>query len=92
MARATATSWRWPPDSQRTLRVVSFSGMRSSASSDAAAAWKRVSDSISRGDSWPSMMFAAMSRLSHSARSCQTTASPCRAAPPGSGGTRLPPR
>ena len=28
MARATATSWRWPPDSQRTLRVVSFSGMR----------------------------------------------------------------
>ena len=92
MARATATSWRWPPDSPRTLRVVSHSGMRSSLSSSPAAAWKRVSDSMSRFGSWPSMMLAAMSRLSHSARSCQTTATPSRAAPPGSGGTRLPPR
>ena len=38
IARATATSCRCPPDSERTLRVVSFSGIRSSAISDAAAA------------------------------------------------------
>jgi hypothetical protein len=38
MARATATSCRWPPDSDPTLRVVSFSGMRSEARTDAAAA------------------------------------------------------
>ena len=33
--------------------------------------------------SWPSRMLAATSRLSHSARSCQTTAMPCRPPPPG---------
>ena len=90
MARATATSCRCPPGSVRTLRVVSLSGMRSEASSSAAAMWKRVSDSSSRRRSWPSMMLAATSRLSHRARSCQTTAIPCLTAAAWSAGMRRP--
>ena len=52
--------------------------------------WKRVSDISSRGRSRPSMMLAAMSRLSHRARSCQTTAIPCLTAAAWSAGTRRP--
>ena len=83
MARATASSWRWPPDSVRTLRVVSVRPMPSPASSSAALAWNRVPNSRWRRRSRPSSRFAATSRLSHSARSCQTTATPARAASAG---------
>jgi len=90
MARATATSCRCPPVSERTSRVVSLSGMRSEASSSVAAMWDRVSDISSRRRSRPSMMLAATSRFSHRARSCQTTAIPCLIAAAWSGGMRRP--
>ena len=44
IARATATSWRWPPDSERTFLVVSGSGISRLPSSVAASAWNRTSD------------------------------------------------
>ncbi len=90
IALATATSWRWPPDSELTARVVSVSGIWCSASIEAAAAWKRVSDSRWARRSWPSSRLEATSRLSHSARSCQTTATPWRDTASGSWLTGLP--
>ena len=91
IARATATSWRWPPDSERTLRVVSRIGIRRLPSSAAAASWDRTSDSRCRRRSRPSSRFDATSRLSQSARSCQTTDTPCRAAAAGLALTGRPP-
>ncbi len=90
MARATATSWRWPPDSVLTRRVVSRNGIPRLSSWDAAVRWNRLSENIMRCDSRPSSTLAAMSRFSHNARSCQTTATPCRAAAAGSGVIRWP--
>ncbi len=90
IALATATSWRWPPDSVPTLRVVSRSGISRFRSTEAAAAWKRTSDSSCQRRSRPSSRFEATSRLSQSARSCQTTATPWRAAASRSRDTGLP--
>ncbi len=90
IALATATSWRWPPDSERTLRVVSCSGMPSRSSSRMASVCIRTSDRSCRRRSRPSIRLAAMSRLSHSARSCQTTPTPCRDSTDGSAGMTLP--
>ena len=92
MARATATSWRWPPDRELTRRAVFRIGIPRLSSSDAAAAWKRLSEKIIRRVSRPSRTFAATSRFSHSARSCQTTATPWRATAAGFGSTRRPER
>ena len=92
IARATATSWRWPPDRVRMLRVVSGSGICRLSSTCAAAAWNRLCESMRRRGSCPSRMLAATSRLSHSARSCQTTPIPWRPAAAGSAGTFRPAR
>ena len=72
-------SWRCPPDSDADARVVSSSGIPRARSMPAAAA--RVEPRVGEQEprrSRPSRMFAAMSRLSQSARSCQTTATPRR--------------
>ena len=90
MARATATSWRWPPDSERTERPGSRSGTPSRANSRAASLRIRTSENTWRRCSRPSRTFEATSRLSHSARSCQTTSMPRRFALIGSGGTGRP--
>ena len=90
IALATATSWRWPPDSERTLRVVSCSGTPSCSSSRMASVCIRTSDRSCRRRSRPSIRLAAMSRLSHSARSCQTTPTPCLDSTDGSAGITLP--
>ena len=83
IARATASSWRWPPERVLTGRVVSLSGMPSARRRSAAAVWKRVVERSIPGGSWPSSRLAAMSRFSHRARSCQTTAIPRRPAAAG---------
>ena len=90
MARATATSWRWPPDSERTERPGSRSGTPSRLNSRAASLRIRTSENTWRRCSRPSRTFEATSRLSHSARSCQTTSMPRRLALIGSGGTGRP--
>ena len=90
MARATATSWRWPPDRDRTERSGSCSGTPSCPRMAAASLRIWMSDSSWRRRSRPSITLEAISRLSHSARSCQTTETPWRLAPCGSAGTGRP--
>ena len=88
IARAMAISCRWPPDSDLMLRVVSVSGMPSLSSTAEASVWILTSDSRCLRRSRPSSRFEAISRLSHSDRSCQTTPTPCLAAVTGSAGQR----
>ena len=90
MARATATIWRWPPDSDRTERSGSRSGMPSRSKMRAASRRCRKSDSNWPRRSRPSSTFEATSRFSHSDRSCQTTEMPRRLAAIGSAGTARP--
>src|SRR5215468_9268008 len=68
------------------LRVVSVSGMPSLARIAAAAECSRTSENMCRRRSRPSSRLAAMSRLSQSDRSCQTTPTPSLAALTGSDG------
>ena len=79
IARATARSWRWPPESELTApRGVGQRDAEVARAASAARRWKRVAERSSPARSWPSSRLAAMSRLSHRARSCQTTATPRR--------------
>ena len=70
-ALATATAWRWPPDSEptgwRMLRTVVT--RRSLSVCLAVFSMATSSSSRCRRASWPRSMFSTMSRLSHSARS-----------------------
>ena len=91
IARATATICRCPPDSILTGRVVSRSGMPSRSSSLAASLCSATSENRCLRRSLPSITFAATSRFSASARSCQTTRTPSFAAADGDGGTAWPP-
>ena len=91
IARATATICRCPPDSSRTGRVVSRSGMSSRSSSCAASLCSATSENRCLRRSLPSITFAATSRLSDSARSCHTTRTPSLAAALGTGATACPP-
>ena len=80
IALATATICRCPPDSVLTGRVVSRSGMPSRSSSRAASLCSATSENRCLRRSLPSITFAATSRFSLSARSCQTTRTPSLAA------------
>ena len=91
IARATATICRCAPDSIPTGRVVSRSGMPSRSSSSAASLCRATSENRCLRRSLPSITFAAMSRLSARARSCQTTRTPSFAAAAGAGATAWPP-
>ena len=91
IARATATICRCPPDSSLTGRVVSRSGMPSRSSSRAASLCSATSENRCLRRSLPSITFAATSRLSARARSCQTTRTPSFAAAVGTGATACPP-
>ena len=90
MARATATIWRCPPDSDRTERSGSCNGTPSRWKMRAASRRNRMSDSNWPRRSRPSSTFEATSRFSHSDRSCQTTEMPRRLAAIGSAGTARP--
>ncbi len=92
IARATASSWRCPRERVRTPREGSSSGIPRVRRMPVAVARCRVSESRNQRRSRPSRMFAAMSRLSQSARSCQTTATPRRSTAAGSAGTGRPAR
>ena len=85
IARATATSWRWPPDSEATA------GRVGDRDAERREQWRRRGCGTSAPDragcrrSRPRRRLEATSRLSQSARSCHTTATPRRATAPGVG-------
>ena len=79
-ALATATDWRWPPDSDPTVCRTERTVVTARSLSVCLAVCSIEISSRSRyfSRSWPSIMFCTMSRLSHSARSWYTVAMPER--------------